>query len=176
MQKAKNMVDNFVGRYRTEEELRIGDRHIDELVEVKEKNKQMFRNFRKFENQCKRHSVEEKSRMIALWGRKMIAAWENELLNKPEEFLKSADGKQELGTHKQCIKQVKPLFKLLKKHQLNEEILDMLYLIVQYSLMKEYVRAHDKYLELAIGNAPWPMGVTMVGIHERSGRSRIFTS
>lgn len=31
-------------------------------------------------------------------------------------------------------------------------------------------------MELAIGNAPWPMGVTMVGIHERSGRSRIFSS
>lgn len=42
--------------------------------------------------------------------------------------------------------------------------------------MKEYVKAHDKYLEIAIGNAPWPMGVTMVGIHERSGRSKIFSS
>jgi len=31
-------------------------------------------------------------------------------------------------------------------------------------------------LEIAIGNAPWPMGVTMVGIHERSGRSKIFSS
>jgi len=31
-------------------------------------------------------------------------------------------------------------------------------------------------LELAIGNAPWPIGVTMVGIHERSGRARIFSS
>lgn len=41
---------------------------------------------------------------------------------------------------------------------------------------RDYVRAHDKYIELAIGNAPWPMGVTMVGIHERSGRSKIFTS
>ena len=78
--------------------------------------------------------------------------------------------------HRQCLKHSKPLFKLLKKFQLNTEILDGLYLIVQYSLMKEYVRAHDKYLELAIGNAPWPMGVTMVGIHERSGRSRIFSS
>jgi len=28
---------------------------------------------------------------------------------------------------------------------------------------------------LAIGNAPWPMGVTMVGIHERAGRSKINT-
>lgn len=38
------------------------------------------------------------------------------------------------------------------------------------------MRAHDKYLEMAIGNAPWPMGVTMVGIHERSGRSKISNS
>jgi pre-mRNA-splicing factor 18 len=68
------------------------------------------------------------------------------------------------------------MFKQLKKQLLNTEILNGIYLIVQYCLMKEYVRAHDKYLELAIGNAPWPMGVTMVGIHERSGRSRIFSS
>lgn len=68
------------------------------------------------------------------------------------------------------------MFKQLKRHGLNTEILNGVYLIVQYCLMKEYVRAHDKYLELAIGNAPWPMGVTMVGIHERSGRSRIFSS
>jgi pre-mRNA-splicing factor 18 len=36
--------------------------------------------------------------------------------------------------------------------------------------------ANDKYNDLAIGNAPWPIGVTMVGIHERSGRAKIFTS
>lgn len=45
-----------------------------------------------------------------------------------------------------------------------------------FTMDRDYIRAHDKYLELAIGNAPWPMGVTMVGIHERSGRSKIFTS
>jgi len=28
---------------------------------------------------------------------------------------------------------------------------------------------------LAIGNAAWPIGVTMVGIHERSGREKIFS-
>ena len=31
-------------------------------------------------------------------------------------------------------------------------------------------------MQMAIGNAPWPMGVTQVGIHERAGRSRIFSS
>lgn len=33
----------------------------------------------------------------------------------------------------------------------------------------EFVRANDIYLLTAIGNAPWPIGLTMVGIHERSG-------
>jgi pre-mRNA-splicing factor 18 len=45
-----------------------------------------------------------------------------------------------------------------------------------FTIDRDYIRAHDKYIELAIGNAPWPMGVTMVGIHERSGRSRIYKS
>lgn len=59
---------------------------------------------------------------------------------------------------------------------MNQEILDGLFLITTYCRMKDFQKAYEKYLELAIGNAPWPMGVTMVGIHERSGRTRIFTS
>ena len=41
---------------------------------------------------------------------------------------------------------------------------------------REYMKANDAYLRLAIGNAPWPMGVTAVGIHERSGREKLFTN
>lgn len=33
-----------------------------------------------------------------------------------------------------------------------------------------------RFMLLAIGNAAWPMGVTMVGIHERAGRSKLNTS
>lgn len=35
------------------------------------------------------------------------------------------------------------------------------------------LQANDAYLEMAIGNAPWPIGVTMVGIHARTGREKI---
>jgi len=41
---------------------------------------------------------------------------------------------------------------------------------------REYMRANDCYLRLAIGNAPWPMGVTAVGIHERSGQEKLYTN
>jgi pre-mRNA-splicing factor 18 len=63
--------------------------------------------------------------------------------------------------------------------------------IVHYMQKRQYQRANDSYLRLSIGNAPWPIGVTMVGyatflllsfdfvliscisIHERSAREKI---
>lgn len=38
-----------------------------------------------------------------------------------------------------------------------------------------FCQANDAYLQMAIGNAPWPIGVTMVGIHARTGREKIFS-
>lgn len=42
-------------------------------------------------------------------------------------------------------------------------------------LSPRFVQANDAYLQMAIGNAPWPIGVTMVGIHARTGREKIFS-
>lgn len=38
---------------------------------------------------------------------------------------------------------------------------------------RQYQKANDAYLRLSIGNAAWPIGVTSVGIHERSSREKI---
>lgn len=35
--------------------------------------------------------------------------------------------------------------------------------IVHYMQKREYRMANDSYLQLSIGNAPWPIGVTAVG-------------
>lgn len=43
------------------------------------------------------------------------------------------------------------------------------------NLIQPFVQANDAYLQMAIGNAPWPIGVTMVGIHARTGREKIFS-
>jgi len=57
-----------------------------------------------------------------------------------------------------------------------EEILKEVDIIIDALLERNYVKANDAYYRLAIGNAPWPMGVTMVGIHERSAREKISSS
>ncbi|XP_055380043.1 pre-mRNA-splicing factor 18 [Condylostylus longicornis] len=69
---------------------------------------------------------------------------------------------------------LKPLFRKLKHKTLPEDILDSLRDIVKHLLNRNYIAASDAYLEMAIGNAPWPIGVTMVGIHARTGREKIF--
>lgn len=49
-------------------------------------------------------------------------------------------------------------------------------LVVECCLKRDYLAGMDHYIRLAIGNAPWPIGVTMVGIHERSAREKIYTN
>ena len=49
-------------------------------------------------------------------------------------------------------------------------------IIVKRCMERDYLSAMDQYIKLAIGNAPWPIGVTMVGIHERSAREKIYTN
>lgn len=55
---------------------------------------------KKFEESCKRQSVEEKSRLIYAWCTKMIGIWEKDILEggRPENYLKTPEGKMELGT------------------------------------------------------------------------------
>jgi len=48
--------------------------------------------------------------------------------------------------------------------------------IVRELKAMNFVKANDAYYRMAIGNSPWPMGVTCVGIHERSSREKIATS
>lgn len=35
--------------------------------------------------------------------------------------------------------------------------------IVHYMQQREYRQANDSYLQLSIGNAPWPIGVADIG-------------
>jgi pre-mRNA-splicing factor 18 len=71
---------------------------------------------------------------------------------------------------------MKPLFKLLKKKKADESILLHVSNIADFAEEREYVKANDSYMRLSIGNAPWPLGVTGVGIHARSAMERIASS
>lgn len=66
--------------------------------------------------------------------------------------------------------------KLMFLQILPDDIRTALMIIVKNCMERDYLTAMDQYIKLAIGNAPWPIGVTMVGIHERSAREKIYTN
>ena len=61
----------------------------------------------------------------------------------------------------------------IKNRELPGDIERALFLIVKAMRARDYRAAADAYVGIAIGNAAWPIGVTMVGIHERSAREKI---
>lgn len=66
------------------------------------------------------------------------------------------------------IKSTKPY----KKTITNDLLLKIAQIFRECSL-RNYVNANSIYLRLSIGNNPWPIGVTMVNIHERSAHDKL---
>ena len=85
-------------------------------------------------------------------------------------------GKLETRSQKQCKDYIRPLLRMCKSQSVPFDILHKLFLMVQYCEEGNFLKAHDEYIKTAIGNSAWPIGLTMVGIHERSGREKISTS
>jgi pre-mRNA-splicing factor 18 len=103
----------------------------------------------------------------------LLREWEDDLMHRPEEVKRSVAGRNETKTLKQCKDYIRPLFKLCKNRSLSEDMMGHILKIVEYCQQGEFVKANDTYIDVAIGRAAWPIGVTMVGIHERTGRSKI---
>eukprot|EP00744_Colponema_vietnamica_P022300 GILI01032016.1.p1 GENE.GILI01032016.1~~GILI01032016.1.p1 ORF type:complete len:400 (+),score=110.59 GILI01032016.1:102-1202(+) len=112
---------------------------------------------------------------ILSWMKKLMREWGEELQQRPEEVKLSAEGRVTTTQFRQCKRFLAPLWQQLKNHNAEPAVKEALVQIMRFCDERDYVKAHDVYLRLAIGNAPWPMGVTMVGIHERAGRTKIYS-
>ncbi|GAA5839762.1 hypothetical protein JCM9279_005160 [Rhodotorula babjevae] len=108
--------------------------------------------------------------------KRVLKEWEQSLADRPENIKRSQQGKMAAATCATSAEYLKPLFKSLRKRELAPDVLQNIAEITHNMQKREYLRANDAYLRLSIGNAPWPIGVTMVGIHERSGREKIFSN
>ncbi|PFH46813.1 hypothetical protein AMATHDRAFT_153744 [Amanita thiersii Skay4041] len=105
--------------------------------------------------------------------KRTLKDWEQTLDERPDYIKRSTQGKLAAATQVQSAEYLKPLFKTLRSRSLPDDMLTRIAEIVHYMQKRQYQRANDAYLRLSIGNAPWPIGVTMVGIHERSAREKI---
>ncbi|KAL9010288.1 MAG: hypothetical protein Q9180_009311 [Flavoplaca navasiana] len=106
----------------------------------------------------------------------LLKEWSNALFARSEAVKQSFQGKAAFGAMQQSLTNLRPLFQKMESQTLEESILEPVLEIVRAAQERRYVDANDGYLRLSIGKAAWPIGVTMVGIHERSAREKLHES
>lgn len=111
--------------------------------------------------------------IISKFFRFILESWGKELNARSIEDKTSQMGKTISARYTNTRANLKPVFKLLKKNTISRDILRQLKLISRDLVDRNYKDATSHYIEMSVGNAPWPMGVTMVGIHARTGREKI---
>ncbi|KAI0481055.1 hypothetical protein GGR56DRAFT_303029 [Xylariaceae sp. FL0804] len=117
-------------------------------------------------------------RQLASYFTMVLSEWEAALARESSSHGGSSDGTSFAGRAAvnamvSSRENMVPLFRRFEKGDLDDDILRPVVEIVQAAQERRYVDANDGYLRLSIGKAAWPIGVTMVGIHERSAREKL---
>ncbi|GAB5354972.1 hypothetical protein AAMO2058_000165900 [Amorphochlora amoebiformis] len=146
----------------------------DEGME-KEKALRKERQMAKYTKHRPRESFSSDHKYVLHFFKRMLFEWQDELERRDAEEKRTIKGKMDSATQKQTRQFIKPMFKLLKSNGVSQDVFKHVLTIVVNCEKRNYKLANEAYMMLAIGNAAWPMGVTMVGIHERAGRSKIFS-
>ncbi|KAJ5764785.1 hypothetical protein N7520_004344 [Penicillium odoratum] len=115
-------------------------------------------------------------RQLASYFNMMLSEWELALAKRDVSVRESHQGKQAYNAMVQSRENMKPLFRRFEKGDLEDGLLEPIVEIVHKVQQRKYVDANDAYLRVSIGKAAWPIGVTMVGIHERSAREKLHQS
>lgn len=127
-------------------------------------------------DQLQRSNFTTSEDYILAYFKHLLAIWESRLNERTNDVKLSQAGKVQSATYKQTRTYIKPFLKLLKTRTVHPDILLNTGKIVDACVQRNYSTANAAYLLLAIGNAAWPMGVTMVGIHERANRERLHSN
>lgn len=74
---------------------------------------------------------------------------------------------------RQTEKAFEVLYSRLKAREVHNEITTCITMIISALEDRHYQRANEVYLQLSIGNQQWPIGVTSIGIHDRTAREKL---
>ena len=112
-------------------------------------------------------------RQLASYFDMVLSEWQFALGRRNKEVKETSAGKQAYNSFLAARENLRPLFKKLETKELAPTLLVAILEIAHLAQTKRYVDANNAYLRLSIGKAAWPIGVTMVGIHERSAREKL---
>ncbi|KAL3479724.1 pre-mRNA splicing factor [Aspergillus californicus] len=112
-------------------------------------------------------------RQLASYFNMVLLEWELALAKRDVSVKQSLQGRQAYNAMLQSRENMTPLIRKFERSEIDDTVLGHIVEIIHKAQLRRYVDANDAYLRLSIGKAAWPIGVTMVGIHERSAREKL---
>ena len=106
-------------------------------------------------NDLRRGDHKHDEMVISEWIKVIMTMWGHELNSRHEMEKTTVKGRMDGALFKQTMGYMKPLLKMLRKGTLSEDIRDSLTSMVKYIMQRDYILANERYMEMAIGNAPW---------------------
>ena len=105
----------------------------------------------------------------------LLEVWRTTLDARPEAIRASVEGKRAHEAYLAAAQHLQPLFRQLTMAptSIESDVMSSLTDIAISLQHRDYAGANDTYYKVSIGNAAWPIGVTAVGIHERSAADRL---
>jgi hypothetical protein len=155
-------------------ELKTGDENRDEEYQERADSERGPTRKRKHTFECTEE--EAQADLTKLSREELVFGWIKKIMFHTR---KHVDQQKELepttlekrlleASHQRLIDHMRPLLPLLEKKKLNTDILDRLEAIIRLCELREYRDAQKIYYLLSIGNAAWPVGMSMFGSHERA--------
>lgn len=114
--------------------------------------------------------VEER---VSKWLRRWMHEWREDIESRSEKERATPSGRQAELRFKETEQYFRPLYARLRSRSLDPQLLAGIKLMIDCMKDRNYLQAYKIYMGVAIGNSPWPIGVTHVGLHERSAREKI---
>lgn len=124
-------------------------------------------------------------RLITLFIKRLLNKWKNDLNNNENNKEDDTEDRKSFSREQYytCCNLLESLFKLLKStddgsekesssSSLSMELLTCITTICFYMQKREYLKANDMYLRLTIGNATWPIGISMLGIKKEKEKEK----
>merc|ERR1712059_2818 len=176
MQALKNVEKQYLKAVQKQQDAEDGEGSKHKLELKVYSTNLTYQNLLELANDLRRGDAKHDEMVISEWIKVMMTWGGHELNSRHEGDIMTVKGKMESATYTQTKGYVKPLLKLLRKNQCNDDIRDSLSNMVKFIMQRDYILASEKYMEMSIGNAPWPIGVTNAGIHARPGRERIYSN
>jgi len=116
---------------------------------------------------------DDASELVYKFYKRLLKEWAQDVVSRTEAEGAVRAGVVDKTAFVTAAEFLAPFLRKAKHSVLDKDVLGHVHAMVLLQLERRYREAGGRYMSLAVGDKPWPIGVGSFGIHERPSRTQI---